>query len=110
MEAAERWRRSPFYIMLQTGDALLRRRLNAKTKDEFPVLSDFIAAGMTDYVAIVSRFAAERMLGDMDGVYSSWTTRAPDGFSDGQIEALQRIAPYLALAIKSVSLARMPER
>jgi adenylate cyclase len=43
----------------------------------------------------------------MDGVYSSWTTRAPSGFNDGQIAALQRIAPYLALAIKSVSLARM---
>jgi adenylate cyclase len=40
-------------------------------------------------------------------VYASWTTRAPDGFGDGQIDALQRIAPYLALAIKSVSLARM---
>ena len=77
------------------------------TQDEFPVLSDFIAAGMTDYVAIISRFAGERVLGDMDGVYASWTTRAPGGFSDGQIDALQRIAPYLALAIKSVSLARM---
>ena len=30
-----------------------------------------------------------------------------DGFSDGQIAALQRIMPFLALAIKSVSLARM---
>ena len=106
-EAAERWRRSPFYRMLQTGDAMLRRRLNAATQDEFPVLSDFIAAGMTDYVAIISRFAGERMLGVMGGVYASWTTRAPGGFSDGQISALQRIAPYFALAIKSVSLARM---
>jgi hypothetical protein len=33
--------------------------------------------------------------------------RGPGGFNDGQINALQRIAPYLALAIKSVSLARM---
>jgi hypothetical protein len=33
--------------------------------------------------------------------------REPGGFNDGQINALQRIAPYLALAIKSVSLARM---
>jgi adenylate cyclase len=107
VEAAERWRQSPFYTMLQTGDALLRRRLNAATKDEFPVLSDFLASGMTDYVAIINRFAAEHVLGEMDGVYSSWTTRAPDGFSDAQIAALQRIAPYLALASKSVSLARM---
>jgi adenylate cyclase len=107
VEAAERWRRSPFYEMLRTGDSLLRRRLNATTKDEFSWLSDLLAAGMTDYVAIISRFAAEGVIGDMDGVYSSWATRVPDGFSDGQIAALQRIAPYLALAIKSVSLARM---
>jgi adenylate cyclase len=43
----------------------------------------------------------------MDGLYSSWATAVPDGFSDHQISALKRIAPYLALAIKSVSLARM---
>jgi adenylate cyclase len=35
VEAAERWRRSPFYRMLQTGDSLLRRRLSATTKEEF---------------------------------------------------------------------------
>jgi len=107
VEAAERWRQSPFYTMLQTGDSLLRRRLDATTKDEFPVLTDLVAAGMTDYVAIISRFAAEGVLGEMDGVYMSWTTRAPGGFSDGEVAALQRIVPYLALAIKSVSLARM---
>ena len=93
--------------MLQTGDALLRRRLNAVTKDEFAFLPDWLAAGMTDYVAIITRFAAEGTIGEMDCVYSSWGTRTPDGFNDGQIAALQRVVPYLALAIKSVSLARM---
>jgi adenylate cyclase len=105
--AAERWRGSPFYKMLQTGDSLLRRRLNEAAKDEFTFLPDLFAAGMTDYVAIIARFAADGTIGEMDGVYSSWATRAPDGFNDGQIAALQRIAPYLALAIKSVSLVRM---
>ena len=62
------------------------------------------AAGMTDYVAIIVRFAAAGTIGEMDAVYSAWATRAPDGFNDAQIEALQDIAPYLALAIKSVSL------
>jgi adenylate cyclase len=107
VQAAERWRHSPFYRMLQTGDSLLRRPLNAATKDEFSWLSDLFAAGMTDYVAIISRFAADGVIGEMDGVYSSWTTRAPGGFSDGQIAALERMVPYLALAIKSVSLAHM---
>jgi adenylate cyclase len=62
---------------------------------------------MTDYVAIISRFAPGGVIGEMDGVYLSWATRVPDGFSNDQIAALQHLAPYLALAIKSVSLARM---
>jgi adenylate cyclase len=107
VEAVERWRRSPFYKMLQTGDSLLRRRLNAATKDEFSLLPDLRAAGMTDYVAIITRFAAAGVIGEMDGVYASRATWAADGFNDGHIAALERIAPYLALAIKSVSLARM---
>ena len=93
--------------MLQSGDTLLRRRLDAVSQDEFSFLPDWLAAGMTDYVAIITRFAAEGTIGEMDCVYSSWATRAPDGFNDGQIAALERLAPSLALAIKSVSLARM---
>jgi adenylate cyclase len=105
--AAERWRRSIFYRMLETGESLLRRRLNATAADEFSFLPEILAAGMTDYVALITRFAAEGIIGEMDGVYSSWSTRSPGGFTDGHIAALERIAPYLALAIKSVSLALM---
>src|SRR5262249_23190525 len=64
-------------------------------------------AGMTDYVAIISRFAAGGIIGEMDGFYSAWATRSPGGFNDAEIAALERLAPYLALAIKSVSLARI---
>jgi adenylate cyclase len=107
VEAARRWRNSAFFHMLQTGASLLRRRLSAATKDEFAWLSDLYAEGMTDYVAIINRFAAAGVIGEMDGVYSSWATATPDGFSDDHIAALERLAPYLALAIKSVSLVRM---
>ena len=107
VEAAERGQRSPFFRMMQTGDSFLRRRLDAASQDEFSVIPDLLAEGMTDYVAIISRFAGERVIGEMDGLYSSWATRVPGGFSDSQVEALQRIAPCLALAIKSVSLAHM---
>jgi adenylate cyclase len=106
-EAAGRWRRSPFYSMLQTGEALLQRRLSEASDDEFSTLADYRAAGMTDYVAIINRFAADGALGDMDCVYSSWTTRAPQGFGDDHIATLERIAPSLALAIKPVSLTRV---
>jgi adenylate cyclase len=107
VEIAERWRRSPHYRMLQTGESFWRRRLDGATEDEFLVLPEWRAEGMTDYVAIITRFATEGVIGEMDGVYSAWATRDPEGFTDDQIAALKRIVPYLGLAIKSVSLARM---
>jgi adenylate cyclase len=107
IESAKRWLRSPYYLMLQTGESLLRRRLSAAAAGEFDFLPDWLAAGMTDYVAIIARFAAEGVIGDMDCVYTSWATRAPGGFEDHHIAALDRVVPFLALAIKSVSLARM---
>jgi adenylate cyclase len=107
VEAAQRWRDSPHYNMLQTGASCLRRRLSSTVDDEFPTLSEFRTAGMTDYVALITRFAPEGVIGEMDGVYSSFATRVPDGFTDDQIAALLRIAPSFALTLKSVSLARM---
>ena len=107
VEAAERWRRSLFYKMLQTGESLSRLRVNPATADEYSFLLDLLAAGMTDYIAMITRFAPDGIIGEMDAVYSSWATRAAGGFSDWHIDAFKRIAPYLAIAIKSVSLVRM---
>src|SRR5215472_2212962 len=107
VEIAERWRHSPHYRMIQAGESFWRRRLNAANEDEFSVLPEWRAEGMTDYVAIITRFAAEGVIGEMDGVYSAWATRDPEGFTDDQIATLKRIVPYLGLAIKSVSLVRM---
>jgi adenylate cyclase len=107
LAAAERWRQSPFYRMLQTGESLLRRRLGASTDMEFSALAEMHAAGMTDYLALIHRFAADGVIGEMDCLYSSWATREPGGFAADQIEALNHLTPHLALAIKSVSLARM---
>ena len=43
----------------------------------------------------------------MDCVYSSWSTRDPEGFSDADIAALRRLVPALGLAIKSAALAKV---
>ncbi|HEX6011159.1 MAG TPA: adenylate/guanylate cyclase domain-containing protein, partial [Geminicoccaceae bacterium] len=40
-------------------------------------------------------------------VCSSWSTDAPSGFADGQVGALTRLVPALALAVKCASLARI---
>ncbi len=105
--AIDAWRGSPFYRMRETGEALLRRRIPAADEREFNMLADIRTAGFTDYVAIINRFAESGSIGDMDCVYSSWATKEPGGFRDEHIAALQRLAPFLALAVKSVALTRM---
>jgi adenylate cyclase len=106
-QATEVWERSPFHSMLESGVSLLRRRLSLDTVDEFSLLPEWYAAGLTEYVAVLTRFASEGVIGEMDAVYSSWGTKAATGFDDDQIAALERVVPYLVLAIKSVSLVRM---
>jgi adenylate cyclase len=102
-----RWHGSPFFHMLQTGESLLRRRVTAESEAEFAVLRDYRAAGITDYVAIISRFAPEGVIGEMDCIYSSWSTEHAGGFADAHIATLKRVVPTLALAIKAAALARM---
>ncbi|PWT92915.1 MAG: adenylate/guanylate cyclase domain-containing protein [Proteobacteria bacterium] len=104
-----RWRRSPFYRLLQTGDSVLRRRLTAENEAEFSIFPELRVAGMTDYMAIINRFAADGVIGHMDCVYSSWVTDAPGGFCDADLLGLQYSIPFLALAVKSASLGRIAE-
>jgi adenylate cyclase len=106
-EAAEIWRRSPFFRLLESGGSELRIRIAAGEGEEFPTRTALQEEGMTDYLALINRFAAPDVIGEMDCVYSSWATDYPRGFDDREIEALTRLMPGLALAVKCVSLARI---
>jgi adenylate cyclase len=108
-EALERWRTSPLYRLLTSGDSLLRLPVTAETEAEFPSFVEFREAKFTDYVAIVNRFAEDGVIGEMDCIYSYWTTDRPEGFSDDEIAALKRLTPFLGLAIKAASLGRIAE-
>jgi adenylate cyclase len=106
-EAADNWRQSVFFHLLETGGEALRRRLAPDRPVEFLSLAPARDAGMTDYLALVHRFAEEGVIGDMDCVYSSWASAAPGGFADAEVTALERLAPFLELAIKAAALTRM---
>jgi adenylate cyclase len=106
-EAAENWRRSVFFHLLQSGESVLRRRLTARDPIDFLSFKQARDEGMTDYLALVHRFAEEGVIGEMDCVYSSWATDAVDGFDDTDVLAVERLAPFLKLAVKSAALARM---
>jgi adenylate cyclase len=85
----------------------MRRRLSERTDAEFENLAEIRATGMTDYLAMINRFAADGVIGDMDCVYSYWITGSPNGFADADIVDMKRVVPLLALAVKSASLARI---
>jgi adenylate cyclase len=106
-EADERWKRSPLYHLLQSGHDFMRRRLDPESEREFSVFPELRAAGMTDYVCLITRFGSAGSIGQMDCVYSSWCSADPKGFLDEHVELLRELARYLALAIKSASLARI---
>src|SRR5713226_4960014 len=103
-EAAENWRRSPFFHLLQSGETAMRRRLTAGDPAEFPIFEQAREEGVTDILVLVHRFAAEGVIGEVDCVYSTWSSGAADGFGEGAVAALKRLAPFLKLAVKSASL------
>ena len=102
-----RWQRSPFHLLEDSGEPLVRRRLTVETEGEFSIFPELRADGMTDYVAIANRFTGDEIIGRMDCVYSSWATDAPQGFDEDDVADLCRLVPFLALAVKSASLARI---
>jgi len=85
----------------------LRRRIGFGEAADFAVIQEMKDEGHTDYVLFVQRFASEGTIGEMDCFYSSWSTKHPDGFSDGDIAALRRLTPALGLAVKSAALAEI---
>ena len=107
--AAESWQRSPFFHLLETGGEELRRRIGFGDEADFPVIQEMKDLGHTDYIVFIHRFAGDTKIGDMDGVYSAWSTRHSNGFSEANIAALRRLVPTLALTIKTAALARIAD-
>ncbi|WP_137390237.1 adenylate/guanylate cyclase domain-containing protein [Rhodoligotrophos defluvii] len=108
-EAAANWRRTPFYWLLENGKPDVQLRLDGALPMPSTMLADLAAQGHVDYFACVHRLESETTIGEMDCVYSHWTTRRPEGFSDIHIKALRNLVPALALAIKSAALAKIAD-
>jgi adenylate cyclase len=110
-EVESKWEQSPHFRLMQTGERSLRRRIRAGDNQprEFPVLDDLAAEGTTDYVAFFVRFGETATIGEMDCVYSSWTTDRADGFGDDELAAIDSLGLFLSAAIRHVTVARIAE-
>ena len=96
---SENFPQSPFGFLLRSGQPTLRRRLDATyRRGEFQMLDKFQDQGVTDYLAFSVRVGETIRLGVGEGITASWTTDAPDGFPNTQVELLAGIMPALTLA------------
>jgi adenylate cyclase len=108
-QAAEAWRRSPFFHMLEHGHEELLIDLAECHKYDFPMANDLAAKGHKHFLTFVHRFGETGTMGQMDCVYSSWLTRRDQGFGEEGLNALRDLVPVLGLAVKSgaqVDIAR----
>ena len=108
-EAAENWRRSVFFHMLEHGQDEIRVDLADPAALQFSRLGELAEKGHRHFLGFVNRFGEAGTLGQMDCVYSYWLTRRDAGFDDPELAALRDLVPVLGLAVKSamqVDIAR----
>jgi len=98
---SEAFLRSPFYHLLSTGAHSLRYSLAEDAELNFPILEEFRQAGGTDYYVRHIEFSFSNTRRKRTGIIASWTSHRPDGFTDREIETLDRLLPRLALSLKS---------
>jgi adenylate cyclase len=108
-EAAQNWRRSIFYHMLESGIEEFKVDFADCASLDFSLIDELAAKGHRHFVAFVHSFGEAGTLGQMDSIYSYWVTRRADGFGEQGQSALRDLVPVLGLAIKSgaqVEIAR----
>lgn len=98
------WRSTAFYHLERTGLPFYRTRLHPNEDPELSSLIEFRDQGHRDYLVVVERFEDSGSVGEMTCIYTSWVTRAPEGFSEAAVATIRRLSPVLALALKCLEL------
>jgi adenylate cyclase len=96
------FRLSPFYAMLTDHDDMRRFPLGDEAAiAPFPLLRRLKEEGYTDYLALIIGFGGAPLHPQsLDGLATSWSTRAPCGFSGADVEAMRAVLMPLALVFR----------
>ena len=90
---------SPLSIVFLQGKEV-RARVDDPESSRFPIIADMRAEGVTDYLALPLLFT------DGSVHASSWTTKQPGGFTDGQLDALRSLVRALARVVEIIQWRR----
>jgi adenylate cyclase len=102
-DAAQNWRRSVFYHLLEHGHDEIQIDLAEYGSLDFSMIEDLATRGHRHFLGFVHRFGEAGTIGQMDCFYSYWLTRNELGFSEQGLSALRDLVPVLGLAIKSAA-------
>lgn len=109
------WAVSPLKALMESDQLELRHKLTADQRPfPFPMFDDLLAQGATDYFATQAVFEPEHLEFSIEearsgGMVISWTSDGPDGFSDADLDAIRRLMPAVALALKSNGMEQMAD-
>lgn len=103
-ENQDGWLNSPIKAMMDEKRYEARFDISkGEGCNQFPILAELREQGGTDYLYMMAPFTDDdSALRRMDGLVSSWSTKQPGGFSDGEVEIIRRLFPRLALGLKSL--------
>jgi adenylate cyclase len=97
---ADSYERSPLYRVQQTGETVRRRLADPVAEDDFPIVAELRAEGITDYVVLPLVFGSGQIQA------ATWASRHPDGFEDRHLRALRDLLPALAALLEAHELRR----
>jgi adenylate cyclase len=91
---------SPVVRIYATGETIRRRLIDPACPNDYPILDELRAEGVTDYLALPLVFSN----GEFHVV--TWTTQASNGFSPSDVAALEAVMPSLARVAEIRALRR----
>ena len=100
------WEESPLKAVMNEDRPFIRAKLETgQGINEFPVLKEFKERGQTDYYLMrqAFRLPVNEALSEMDGCIMSFSSDRKGGFSDACIEAIDRLFPRFAMAMKTLT-------
>jgi len=92
--------KSPLRLAFDLGQGLRRRLADPACPRDFPILDDFDAEGITDYLVTPLRFLSG------ENHVTTWTTSAPGGFRDADVAAIEQVVPPLSRLAEIYTLGR----
>ncbi|MGO8021182.1 adenylate/guanylate cyclase domain-containing protein [Rhizobium leguminosarum] len=108
-ENADRWKDSPFHYMLESDISEFVLALDGSVLSQFPIITELQTLGHSGYLTMIHPLSGGDAIGEMDSLYSRWSTAKVGGFSESDMEALRRLVPVLALAFKGAALRRIAQ-